>query len=122
MSKPKDQSLYNKAKNQVYSKITKHSAYRSGLVVKKYKEMYKKKYGSSSAYSGTKTIQKGLGRWFKEKWRNQKGEVGYKKKGDVYRPTVRVNKDTPKTFNELGKSRVRKAMKEKKSKGRVIRF
>ena len=44
-----------------------------------------------------------LKRWFKEKWVNSRGEVGYKKTSDVYRPTVRVNKDTPTTFKEFTK-------------------
>ena len=33
---PKDKKLYEKIKKQVYKKIPKHSAYRSGLVVQKY--------------------------------------------------------------------------------------
>ena len=48
--------------------------------------------------------------------------MGYKKKGDVYRPTRRVSKKTPKTFRELGKKRVKKAMSTKKRTGRVKKF
>lgn len=121
-SKPKDPKLYQRAKNQIYKKYPKHSAYRSGLLVKKYKELYKKKYNSTSAYSGKKQEKKGLSRWFKEKWRNQRGNVGYKKKGDVYRPTKRITKKTPKTYKELSKPRIKKAIEEKKKKGRVKKF
>ena len=38
--KPKDQNLYNKTKAQIYKKHPKHSAYRSGLLVKAYKKKY----------------------------------------------------------------------------------
>ena len=63
-----------------------------------------------------------LRRWFKEEWKNQDGKEGYQKKGDVYRPTKRITKDTPKTFKELGKKKIKKAMKEKKKTGRVKKF
>jgi len=108
MAIPKDQKLYDSVKKSIYKKIPKHSAYRSGLLVKSYKERYKKKHGAGSAYKGTKNKKKGLGRWFKEEWRNQRGGVGYKKKGDIYRPTKRVTKKTPAT--------------EKKKTGRVKKF
>ena len=123
MSKPSDIKLYNKIKKQVYKKIPKHSAYRSGIVVQKYKKTFKKKYGSNKQpYKGTKTKKKGLGRWFKEKWVNQRGEVGYKYKSDVYRPSKRITKQTPKTYKELSKSAIRKARTKKYRKGRVNRF
>ena len=120
-SKPKDQKLYDGVKARVYKEIPQHSAYRSGQIVKKYKEAYKKKHGSSVAYSGTKT-KGNLTKWFKEDWKNQRGGTGYKKKGDVYRPTKRVDKTTPATFKELSKTQISKAMKEKKKTGRVKKY
>ena len=81
---PADKELYNKIKASVYKKIKTHSAYRSGLVVKMYKDAFKKKYPKREPYLGRKDAKKGLGRWFKEEWKNQRGGVGYKKKGDVY--------------------------------------
>ena len=111
---PNNTSLYNKVKSEIYSKNPKHSAYRSGMVVKEYKKR-------GGTYSGDKEEGK-LGRWFKEDWRNQRGEVGYKKKGDVYRPTKRVTKDTPTTHGELSKTEVKRAMKEKETTGRVRNF
>lgn len=119
---PADKQLYNSIKAKVYKKIPKHSAYRSGLVVKEYKDAFKKKYGNKSPYLGRKDAKKGLGRWFKEEWKNQRGGEGYKKKGDVYRPTKRITKDTPKTFKELSKKDISKAQKEKKKTGRVKKF
>ena len=120
-SKPKDQKLYDGVKARVYKEIPQHSAYRSGQIVKKYKEAYKKKHGNTNAYSGTKT-KGNLTKWFKEDWKNQRGGTGYKKKGDVYRPTKRVDKTTPATFKELSKTQISKAMKEKKKTGRVKKF
>ena len=123
MPLPKDQNLYEKIKKEIYLKYPKHSAYRSGLLVKKYKEEYQKKHKNNVAYVGDASrASGGLNRWFEEVWLNQRGEVGYKKKGDVYRPTVRVSSKTPTTFQELTTSQIKKAMKEKKQKGRVKKF
>jgi Family of unknown function (DUF5872) len=63
-----------------------------------------------------------LKRWYDEKWLNQRGEVGYKNKGDIYRPTVRINDKTPITIQELTKSQIERAKKEKARTGRVKRF
>jgi hypothetical protein len=112
--KPTNMTLYNKIKERVKKRIPKHSAYRSGIIVKEYKE-------AGGKYSGDKKKGK-LGRWFKEEWKNQRGGSGYKKKGDIYRPTKRVSKDTPATHKELTPAEKKKAMKEKKETGRVKRF
>ena len=122
MPLPKDESLYEKIKKEIYTKYPKHSAYRSGLLVKKYKEEYQKKHKNNNAYIGEKKRSEGLNRWFEEVWLNQRNEIGYKKKGDVYRPTVKVSSKTPTTFQELRTSQIKKAMKEKKEKGRVKKF
>ncbi len=122
MAVPKDQKLYDSVKKSIYKKMPKHSAYRSGLLVKTYKERYKKKHGDDSAYEGKKNKKKGLGRWFKEDWKNQRGGKGYKKKGDIYRPTKRVTKKTPATFKELSKKEKERAIREKKRTGRVKKF
>lgn len=122
MSKPKDKNLYENIKNKVYKENPKHSAYRSGMLVKKYKEAYMKKHNSNDAYEGKKKGNEGLSRWFKEEWKNQRGEVGYKKKGDVYRPTKKITKETPVRFVDLSKEQIKKSMLEKKKKGRVNNF
>jgi hypothetical protein len=118
---PKDLLLYNKVKKEISEKY-KHSAYRSGLIVKKYKEEYLKKHKKDDAYIGEKPKLSNLQRWFLEEWRNQRGEIGYKYNNDIYRPTIRINKDTPITFNELMKNQIIKAQKEKATTGRVKRF
>ena len=120
---PTDQALYHNTKKRVYKKHPKHSAYRSGILVQTYKKSFKKKYGSKrSPYKGEKPTTKGLKRWFNEKWVNQRGEVGYKNKSDIYRPSRRVTKKTPKTHGELTRKQVKRARREKYNKGRVRRF
>ena len=119
---PRDKKLYNKVKKQIYKKYPKHSAYRSGLLVQKYKKDFKKKHGEKNPYIGNKTKKKGLRRWFDENWVNQRGEVGYKYKNDVYRPSKRITKKTPITHNELTKKEIKRARKIKYTRGRVKRF
>jgi hypothetical protein len=123
MPLPRDLKLYNKTKKYIYKKYPKHSAYRSGLLVKEYKNRFSKKYGKiNNPYKGKKTKKRGLSRWFQEKWVNQRGEVGYKYKSDVYRPSKRITKNTPKTYKELSKKRIKKARSKKYLKGRVNKF
>jgi hypothetical protein len=114
MPTPENPKLYKKAKDIVYKQYPNHSAYRSGALVKKYKELG----GTYIEDEKDRT----LSRWFKEQWKNQRGEIGYKKSGDVYRPTIRVSKKTPVTFRELSPKQIKKAQKEKEKFGRVKRF
>ena len=123
MNEPNDIKLYNKTKKKVYKNIPKHSAYRSGILVKTYKKLYESKYGKTSKpYTGEKSKKKGLKRWFREKWVNQRGKVGYKYKNDIYRPSKRITKKTPTTHNELTKREIKRARREKYTKKRVRRF
>jgi len=123
INKPTDQKLYDSVKAQVMKSIPKHSAYRSGRVVMLYKQRFKEKYGNNKKpYSGKKPMNKGLSRWFKEDWRSQKGKKGYDTKGDIFRPTKRITKDTPTTMKELSRSQIKQAMKEKKKTGRVKKY
>lgn len=108
-----DPKLYEKAK-QKYENL-RHSAYKSGLVVKEYKRL-------GGRYKGKKPQKKGLSRWFKEEWRNQDGKVGYKRKSDIYRPTKRITSKTPTTHGELTKRQIKRARKEKATTGRVKRY
>ena len=111
-------ALYDKVK-QKYAHI-KHSAYKSGLIVKEYKRL-------GGKYSGKKPQKKGLSRWFQEEWKNQRGTIGYKRRrdgstSDIYRPTKRITKDTPVTHAELNEREIKRARRMKASKGRVQRF
>jgi len=115
MPEPTNKKLYDKVKKEIYAKNPKHSAYRSGLVVKEYKKR-------GGGYKGKKEEKKGLSRWFKEKWKTQEGSTTYKKKGDIFRPTKRITKDTPTTMKELTPTQIKKAQKEKKATGRVKKY
>lgn len=80
--------LYKQAKAIADEKYTKPSAYKSGFIVKKYKEL-------GGTYTDDKQPKK-LANWFKEQWADIAG-LDY----PVYRPTKRVNKDTPLTPEEI---------------------
>jgi hypothetical protein len=80
--------LYKKAKEIADEKYSKPSAYKSGFIVKTYKEMG----GTYSDDDKPKNLQ----RWFKENWKDI-GGLEY----PVYRPTKRVSKDTPLTPDEI---------------------
>tara|TARA_R110000796_G_scaffold29961_2_gene80413 strand:+ start:1206 stop:1553 length:348 start_codon:yes stop_codon:yes gene_type:complete len=115
MAKPTNQKLYDRIKAKVYKDNPKHSAYRSGQIVKQYK-------AAGGTYEGKKTDTKGLGRWYKEEWKTEKGKKTYKEGGTIFRPTKRITKDTPKTMGELSKKDKEKAIEEKKKKGRVKKY
>ena len=113
MALPKNIKLYEKVKLFIYKKYPVHSAYRSGLLVKKYKEL-------GGTYIGKR---KGpLARWFKENWKSNTGHYGYTSKSSVYRPTRRISKKTPKTFSELSQKEISRAKREKYLKGHVNLF
>jgi hypothetical protein len=102
--KPKNPQLYELAKSIVYPRYSKPSAYRSGALQKKYKEL-----GGTYIDDGK---EKTLARWFKEEWKDvnpKKTETSY----PVYRPTIRVNDKTPLTVNEIDKKDLIKKSKQK---------
>lgn len=118
-----DASLYARVKRSVYRQHPRHSAYRSGLLVQRYKSAFRAKHGPrKSPYRGKRSRKTGLARWFAEDWRNQRGGVGYQRASDVYRPTRRVTSKTPTTFRELSTSRLQSARRQKYRSGRVRRF
>ena len=113
MSLPKNTKLYDIVKRFIYKKYPTHSAYRSGLLVKKYKEL-------GGTYIGKR---KGpLARWFKENWKSNTGHYGYTSKSSVYRPTKRISKKTPVTFSELTQKEILRAKRKKYQKGHVNHF
>lgn len=96
---PLNKKLYEKAKEIVYPRYKKPSAYRSGAVVKLYKEMG----GKFKENNG-----RPLARWFREEWKDV-GNKAY----PVYRPTKRVSKDTPLTASEIDPENLRLQIREK---------
>jgi hypothetical protein len=111
--KPSDPVLYQKVKNRVKSRVERWpSAYASGQVVQQYKAEFKKKYGDKNPYKGKKKEKGALARWYEEKWvdlcRPKKDgkyhPCGRKKMTGKYpfcRPSMRVNKNTPMTVDEV---------------------
>lgn len=87
--------LYKKAKELADATYSKPSAFKSGFIVKKYKEL-------GGTYSGAKGYQ-GIGRWFKEEWK----DIG-NKEYPVFRPTKRITKDTPLTPDEIDPANLKK--------------
>jgi hypothetical protein len=104
MPKVLNQDLYNLAKREADKIYSKPSAYKSGYIVKKYKELGGK-YGDDNK-------PKNLKRWYQEKWKDVGG-----KSYPVYRPTKRISKKTPLTVNEIDK----KNLKEQINKKQIIK-
>ena len=115
MPEPSNKELYEKVKNEIYALYPKHSAYRSGLIVQAYKKL-------GGTYTGKKNTSTGLNLWFGSKWLNQRGEVGYKFKSDIYRPTIKIHENTPATFSELSKKEIKRARREKARTSKVKQF
>ena len=83
--------------------------------------LFRSKHKNNNAYSGNRS-NSNLRRWFKEDWRNEKGNIGYENKSSIYRPTKRINSKTPTTFSELTSQQIQKAKQEKSRTGKVKRF
>lgn len=83
-----DKELYENVKKESNKIYNKPSAYRSGWIVKTYKQRGGEYIDDNKP--------KNLERWFKEQW-GDIGSLDY----PVYRPFKRINKDTPLTINEI---------------------
>lgn len=87
------------------------SAYASGYIAK-----CRKKKGKVEVSDKGKSLT----RWYKEEWKDEKGnECGSEdnKKTKKCRPTKKVDKNTPVTWNEMDEKEKKKAVKEKKKVG-----
>ena len=100
MPTPTDINLYNKAKNIADEAYKKPSAYKSGYIVKKYKEMGGKYKDDNEP--------KNLKRWFAEKWM----DVG-NKEYPTYRQSIRINSKTPLTTKEIELNNLQQQIKLK---------
>jgi hypothetical protein len=95
-----DQRLYDQVKKEADEKYKKPSAYKSGWIVKTYKER-----GGKYTDDGK---PKNLARWYKEDWKDI-GSEDY----PVYRPTKRINKSTPLTATEIDPKQLKSQIKIK---------
>lgn len=106
-AKVKNKRLYNAVKTEAKKRFTAWpSMYASAWLVKEYKRR-----GGTYTTTRRNKQSEGLTRWFAEDWRDQKGRKCGRKKAKkaiegypVCRPTVRVNKNTPKTWKEMSPS------------------
>ena len=103
-----NQVLYNKAKQEANEIYKKPSAYKSGWIVKRYKELGGK-YADDNK-------PKPLKRWFQEKWQdigglemNGEGVPPY----PVFRPTKRISKETPLLPSEINPENLKKQIELK---------
>ena len=105
---PTDKDLYEESTKLIKSKYKKNSAYASGAIVKDYKKKFYKKYGEDKEPYIDDNEQKNLERWYLEKWTDI-GQENY----PVYRPTIKINKNTPLTVNEIDPKNLKKQIKLK---------
>lgn len=90
-----DIKLYEAVKKYAETIYKKPSAYRSGFIVKTYKQL-------GGSYTDDNKPKK-LKEWYNSNWKDI-GDGEY----PVYRPTVRVNKSTPLTVQEIDPSNLKK--------------
>jgi hypothetical protein len=107
---PKDKKLYEKVKKQADEIYKKPSAYKSGYIIQE----YKRRGGEFVDDNKPKELKA----WFKAQWMDinpNKTKTSY----PVYRPTVRVNKQTPLLVSEIDKKNLEEQIKLKqKIKGK----
>jgi hypothetical protein len=97
------------------SKYKTNSPLASGAIVKHYKQLYKKKYDSDNSYASSG--KKPLKRWFNEKWVSTNPIVGADADTyQVFRPTKKVDKNTPVLLQDISQSELRNAVSEKQNK------
>ena len=103
MPKILNQNLYNQVKKEADEKYSKPSAYKSGWIVKTYKERGGKYVNDCE--------KKNLEKWFQEKWENVADDNQY----PVLRPTIRIDKTTPLTVKEIDPKNLNSQIKIKQN-------
>lgn len=124
-----NKTLYKNVKQDIINRYPKHSAYRSMLINKTYKE-------KGGKYKEIKGEKKETSIWLKEKWLNltpyvegivktvkdspKCGNKHPKQKGpSICRPSVKVNSNTPKLAQDFTKEQIKKAYNIKKKGKRI---
>ena len=106
---PTDKKLYDETKQDIMKIYKKSSAYSSGAIIKQYKKDFFKKYGSNVSPYIDDGKKKKLKQWFKEEWLDVSPIIGIK--GDdhypLYRPSKKISKDTPTTYQEIPLKRLK---------------
>jgi hypothetical protein len=102
MPTPTNPKLYEASKKKIMASYKKNSAFASGAIVKEYKQ------------KGGKYLEDGepkkLKRWFKEEWINVNPLVGNTNEDayPTFRPTIKVNKNTPTIVSNISKEELKK--------------
>lgn len=125
---PLNPTLYARVKELANKKFTARTGvYRSAWIIRQ----YKKKGGTFQPQAKSSKAQ-GLLRWFREKWvdlrRPLPNKSGYEpcgrtkntKQYPLCRPSKRITNKTPKTYREIPKQRIAKAMREKARFGKDV--
>jgi len=99
MAEPIDAKLYLDVKRYADTIYEKPSAFKSGFIVKTYKQRGGRYIGDGA---------KPLARWFKEDWKDIGG-----KEYPVFRPTKRISKMTPLTPSEIDPTNLREQIRRK---------
>lgn len=124
-----DQALYSKVKKEADEKfVARTGIYKSSWIVREYKKRGGRYAGKADA---DEDRDRGLLRWFREKWvdlnrpthnKNDKDNIGYepcgrpsssKSKYPLCRPTKRITNDTPKTVSQLSKAAIERAKRSR---------
>jgi len=120
-SKPDNLILYAQVKKEADERYKVPSAYKSGWLVKTYKE----RGGTYSTVTVSNGVEvKPLSRWFEEKWvdlTRPRSDGNYEPCGrkvavgtyPLCRPSVRVTPQTPVTVKELSPAQIEQAKKNK---------
>jgi len=122
MPAPTDPTLYKEAKEFIEKKYKTNSPFRSGAIVKQYKQQFKKKHESGTPY--TNEGPKNLERFFEEKWVAVNPVIG-ESGNPVFRPTKRVSDKTPKLLQDIPSNILRKQVSHKQkipSEKRLSRY
>ena len=99
---PLNQELYDEVKEKIMKSYKKNSAFASGAIVKEYKRQ-------GGKYKDDKQPRH-LTRWFEEKWVDVNPVLGVIKDSayPVFRPTHKVNKNTPTLLQDIPKEVLKK--------------
>jgi hypothetical protein len=112
---PNDKELYHQSKELIFNSYKGNSPFRSGALVRHYKDKYKKEHPKSNVPPFKDTKPNKLNRFFEEKWvdivpiANPKAPQAHK----VFRPTKRVEGKTGALVKELSKAQLKKLIELK---------
>lgn len=115
-----DKQLWRRIRTKTFKEIPQNSAYRSGILIRRYKE-------AGGRFKGKKPTT-GISRWFCEKWidvdywlkTKKQRPCGVEERCTKYcRPWIRIDSKTPTTVREASRADLIENVKRKKRGERV---